>query len=75
MVQVYKALKIAGISLEAADVSELNKYSDASEISNYAKEAIASLTKNGYVSGSRNKINPKGLTTRAEIAAILAKLV
>ncbi|MHB8062287.1 MAG: family 10 glycosylhydrolase [Ruminiclostridium sp.] len=75
MVQVYKALKTAGLTLEAADVSELNKYSDAAKISDYAKEAIASLTKNGYVSGSGLKINPKGLTTRAEIAAILAKLV
>lgn len=75
MVQVYKAIIIAGIPLEAADVSEINKYSDATQISNYAKEAIASLTKNGYVSGSGLKINPKGLTTRAEIAAILSKLV
>jgi hypothetical protein len=75
IVQVYKALKITGIPLDASDVSELNKYSDASQISNYAKEAIASLTKNGYISGSGLKINPKGLTTRAEIAAILAKLV
>ncbi len=75
MVQVYKALKIAGVPLETANVSELNKYSDAAQISDYAKEAIASLTKNGYVSGSENKINPKGLTTRAEIAAVLAKLI
>ena len=75
MVQVYKALKIAGIQLEAADISELNKYSDAAQISDYAKEAIACLTKSGLVSGSGNTINPKGLTTRAEIAAILAKLV
>lgn len=75
MVQVYKALKIVGLPLETADMSDLNKYSDATLISNYAKEAIASLTKNGYVSGNGTKINPKGLTTRAEIAAILSKLV
>jgi len=75
MVQVYKALKLSGVPLEVADVSELDKYSDAMQISVYAREAIANLTKNGYVSGSGLKINPKGLTTRAEIAAILAKLV
>ena len=75
MVLVYKSLKTAGIPLVFADTSELNKYSDATQISDYAKEAIASLTKNGYVSGSGNKINPKGLTTRAEIAAILSKLL
>lgn len=75
MVQVYKAMKIAGIQLVEADTSELNKFTDSSQISNYAKEAIASLTKKGYISGSGNKINPKGLTTRAEISAVLSKLL
>lgn len=75
MVQVYKAMKTAGIPLIEADVSELNKFSDSSQISNYAVEAIATLTKNGFVSGSGNKINPKGFTTRAEIATVLSKLL
>ncbi len=75
MVQVYKAMKIAEIPLIEADVSELSKFTDSSQISNYAKEAIATLVKNGYISGSGNKINPKGLTTRAEIAAVLSKLI
>jgi uncharacterized lipoprotein YddW (UPF0748 family) len=75
MVQVYKATKIANIPLIEADISELSKFTDSSQISNYAKEAIATLVKNGYISGSNNKINPKGLTTRAEIAAVLSKLL
>lgn len=75
MVLVYKAMIAAGIQQDSADVSELNKFSDSSQISNYAKEAIATLVKNGYISGYANKINPHGLTTRAEIAAVLAKLI
>ena len=75
MVQVYKAMKIADIPLIEADVSELSKFTDSSKISNYAKEAIATLVKNGYISGYDNKINPKGLTTRTEIAAVLSKLL
>ncbi|PYG90321.1 uncharacterized lipoprotein YddW (UPF0748 family) [Ruminiclostridium sufflavum DSM 19573] len=75
IVQVYKALKIAEIPLAGADMSELAKYSDSSQISDYAKEAAAVLTKNGYISGSGNRINPRGYTTRAEIAAILSKLL
>lgn len=75
MVQVYNAIITAGIPLEPANRSELAKYTDAALISNYAETALAVLIKNGYVSGSGNKINPRSLTTRAEIAAILAKLV
>lgn len=74
MVQVYNAVKAAGIPLAAADTSELNKFSDSYLISSYAREAIAVLVKNGFVSGSGSKINPKALTTRAEIAVILSKL-
>ena len=75
MVQVYRALKQVGYPLEQASIDELNKYEDANQISDYAKEAIAALTKNGIVNGTGKGINPKGLTNRAEVAKILANFV
>lgn len=75
MVQVYKAMKVSGKTFIEADSTELNKFNDAEIVSGYAKQAVATLVKNGYVSGSNNQISPRSLTTRAEIAAILSKLL
>ena len=74
LVQVYKALKTAGITMETANVSELDKFLDSNQVSNYAREALAVMVKNGYVSGSGSKLNPKSLATRAEIAVVLSKI-
>lgn len=55
-----------------ASVSSLSVFSDASAISDYAKQAMAWAHTSGVISGNGNgTVNPKGTATRAEIAQIL----
>lgn len=75
LVQVYKAAQVSGIPLQPADGSQLAAFSDSSQISGYAAEAMAVMVKNGIISGSGNRLNPRAQATRAEIAVILSKLL
>lgn len=75
LVQVYKAARAAGIPLQSADKSELSGFSDSSQISSYAAEAMAAMVRNGIISGSGNRLNPRAQATRAEISVILSKLL
>ena len=72
MVMIYRALKVAGIELEAT--VELTQ-SDFDEVSDYAKEAVEALIKSGLIAGSNGKINPKGKATRAEVAVVLNRIL
>ncbi len=75
MVIVVNALNKAGAKIEKADPKYLDNYSDAKNISNYAKEAVALLTAKGIVNGFDGRINPKGMATRAEIAVVFANVL
>ena len=55
--------------MEGADLS---KYADESEISSWAKDAMAWAHAAGLVTGrSADKLAPKGTATRAEAATIM----
>jgi hypothetical protein len=74
MVMVEKALQIAGKpGVEGSNV-DLQKFNDADKIAGYARNSVASLIKEGIITGDGSKINPTGKTTRAEAAVILYKL-
>lgn len=53
--------------------AELSDYSDASDISGYALEAMQWANAQGLIKGSSGRLNPGGKATRAEIAAILMR--
>ena len=72
MVIVARALDKAGYVLDA---SESPEFSDTAEVADYAKDAVQMLTASGIIAGSNGKINPKGKTTRAEVAVILDRIV
>lgn len=74
MVLVVKALKIAGVDIETGSVDDLAKYKDASKISGYAQDAIATLVKEGIIQGSGNNLNPNNNLTRAEAAVVIYKI-
>ena len=57
------------------DASESPEFSDTAEVADYAKDAVQMLTASGIIAGSNGKINPKGKTTRAEVAVILDRIV
>ena len=69
MVIVYRALsaneKLVGANHESPAMADFDKVSD------YAKEAVASLVNAGLVNGKNGLIAPTDYTTRAEVAAII----
>ncbi len=69
---LYRYLKEYGVSLTAAAEDTLSVFTDADQISSYAREAAAEFTASGIVDGYGGKINPKGLLTRAEMCKILS---
>ena len=71
-VQALVALS-SGLELPDANLGLLNRYSDAVEIPNYAKNAIASATANQLVVNypQLSQFNPNEQATRAEVAAFV----
>ena len=74
MTLTVKALDIAKKISEKGTQNDIQKFKDASKVSGYAVESVATLVKSGVIAGSGNNINPKGNTTRAEAAVIIYKL-
>ena len=59
-----------------SNLSVLDKYADADNVSDFAKEAMAWAISNGIVTGvGDNTLAPKNTATRAQIAAILQRFV
>lgn len=61
-----------------SDISEIKaepKFSDADEISDYARNAVSELYKGGVISGMEDgSFRPRAVTTRAQAAVLLYKL-
>lgn len=74
MVLTARALKAAG-RLNATAAKDIAGYVDFDDISGYAKDSVKVVTAEGIITGAGNRINPMGLTTRAETAVILYRLV
>ena len=75
MVLALRAMNISGSGVAAADASTLTTYSDNYVISDYAKEAIATLIKAGVITGSDDgKIHPMESITRVQAAAIIYRI-
>jgi len=72
MVMVMRAVTAAGMELTAS--GSLSRFSDASLVSDYARDSAAALVSAGIVNGTGSKLNPQGTLTRAEAAVILYRL-
>ena len=57
--------------IDDGDYSELSKFNDGNNVSDWAKKSISGLIKKGYINGSNGNINPKSNITRAEFAQIM----
>ncbi len=69
----YKLLIFRGLDIS---VQSSEKFSDDSDISDYAKEAVYALRQSGIISGSGNNMfEPKNTTTRAEAAQIIYNML
>ena len=71
----FRVMKKTG-KLKEDKKADLNKkFTDAVDISEYARLAVAVMVENGILSGyETGEFNPKGLATRAECAVLLDRL-
>lgn len=73
MVLAARALKAAG-KTDMGTGTELAAFTDSSEIAAYARESVGRITAAGIIIGSGNRIDPKGLTSKADAAVILYRI-
>ena len=67
-------MKVAG--KKVSDPTDISKFADSTDIAEYAKEAVGSLTAGGIIKGDDNgNANPRKNTTRAEAAVIIYRLL
>lgn len=74
MVITSNALKYINKLQIPDSVKALDGYSDKSDVSNYALDAVAAMIEDGLILGSNGIINPLGETTRAEVAALMYRI-
>ena len=73
MVLLYNYLEYKGNDLSALD--DLSSYTDSSEISAYAENAVKALVGKGIIEGDGETLRPLSSLTRAETAVILINAV
>ena len=72
---IYRVLRKAGNLGDDAKESALSVFSDAAQISSYARVPIATLTQSGLIAGGAGgKVSPKSPTTRAEAAVMIDRI-
>ncbi|MFD1174902.1 S-layer homology domain-containing protein [Paenibacillus puldeungensis] len=75
MVLTAKALmKLDKLGQKNLATSNLEHFADKSLVAGYAVDSVASLVKEGLINGDKDKLNPQGLTTRAEAAVFLHRI-
>ncbi len=70
----YRAFVNSGKLTPSDDLSVLDSFSDKDTVSDYAKEAMASMVTAGIIKGADGKLNPLGNATRAEVAVMCQRL-
>lgn len=69
---LYRYAKLQGCDVSAR--GNLNKFTDAAQVSDWATEAVQWAVGEGILGGRTNgTLDPKGLATRAEVAAMLMR--
>ena len=62
--------------MDTSKRADLSEYTDAGSISEYARTAMQWANAEGILNGrTETTLSPKGVTTRAEYAAVLQRLV
>lgn len=72
---LYNTLKKIGKLPAGATGKTLTAYSDADQISNWAKNAMTFFVETGALSGNGGKLDPAGDTNRAQMAQVLYNLM
>lgn len=74
MVILKKTADALGVTLPARK-GTLSQFSDADKIADYAVEAAQALVSAGVINGSNGKLNPRSSISRAEMAAVLYRVL
>lgn len=74
MILTVKALEAADKEISNGTQEEIKKFTDVSEVSEYALEYVAAMVKNGLIVGSGNKLYPTAKMTRAEATVVLYRI-
>lgn len=69
------AVLARAFGLADGKASSLDKFSDGTQVSSWARGAVAALVEQGYVSGADGALNPQSYITRAEFAQVMDALV
>lgn len=72
---LHQAMPLLDLDSPDPDLSVLNQFLDQDQIAEYARPHMAALVSQGLASGTGDGINPKGSLTRAEMAALLYRLL
>jgi hypothetical protein len=70
----YRIMLMQKTSMQPSDERAIINFNDYSEISDYARYGMASLSQNGLINGFDGLINPTGYATRAETAVFIYRL-
>ena len=68
---LYRYTLYRGQDVSAGETTSLTGYGDAQTVSNYALPAMRWACGTGFLQGANGKLNPSGLATRAQLAAML----
>lgn len=69
-----RAMRMVNKLKSAGNGTDLDKFTDHSEVADYAVGEVAAMTGEGLVTGSNNAINPLGNATRAEAAVLIYRM-
>jgi hypothetical protein len=75
MTLAQRTLDTIGFSLNPGTETDLAGFADAASVASYARIPVATLIKSGIVIGEDNMILPLDQTTRAEMSAILYRML
>ena len=68
---LYRYTLYRGQDVSAGETTSLTGYGDAQAVSSYALPAMRWACGTGFLQGANGKLNPAGLATRAQLAAML----
>ena len=74
MTLINRAMLAAKRDLASGTAADLEKFADKASVAFYAAQSVATLVKNGIVTGDAGNINPLGNATRAETAVLIYRI-
>jgi hypothetical protein len=72
---LHRSLEVLGEIPAVQTGATVESFSDAGQIAGYSKDAFKVLVESGVITGNDSKLNPQGVSTRAQVAQVLYNLL